>query len=136
MAHLHRLIVASLLFVAPALGQAPSFDHLAPADRQAFQQRFAKEIWPLLERGGKDGCVGCHTGKEGGALRLRGNADKDFAMLLKDGFFLPNDDGSLLARIVDRDPKRRMPPGKRAAWSAEDVQVLRDFVTDLDRKQK
>src|SRR6185312_16302785 len=87
----------SLVLYAVAVAQPPAFDRLAPADREEFAKRFEKEIRPLMQRGGKDGCVGCHNGKGGGALRLRGNADKDFGMLLKEGFFLPDDAGSLLA---------------------------------------
>jgi len=125
------------LCLRPVMGQAPSFDHLSDADRQVFQQRFEKEVWPLLQRGGKDGCVGCHSqGKIVSSLRFRGDAGKDFAMLLKEGFFLPDDAGSLLSRVTDPDPKRRMPPGKLPAWSEADIKVLRTFVADLDRKQK
>src|SRR5204863_500760 len=82
---------------------------------------------PLLTRDGKEGCVGCHAGKGGGALRFSGNPDKDFVMLLRDGFFLKDDAGSLLERVADRDVKRRMPPN-RPAWPEADVKVLRTFV--------
>jgi hypothetical protein len=130
-----RALVLGCLLAA-GIGQVPSFDKLSAGDRAVFQKRFAQEVWPLLERGGKDGCVGCHTGKGGGALHFRGDAAKDFAMMLREGFFLVNDDGSLLARITDANKKRRMPPGKRPAWSEPDVKVLRAFVLDLDKKQR
>jgi hypothetical protein len=132
---LTSLLAAGVLTLTSAMAQPPSFDRLSDTDRQTFQERFAKEVWPLMERGGKDGCVGCHNGKGGGALRLRGDAGKDFALMLREGFFLPDDAGSLLARITDKSPKRRMPP-KGPAWSEADVQVLRAFVRDLDKKQK
>ena len=92
------------------LGQAPSFDHLSSAERARFQKRFEAEVWPLLVQGGKDGCVGCHTDRKNvTALRMSGDASKDFATLLRDGFFLADDDGSLLARIdlVPRVPRFR-----------------------------
>ena len=38
--------------------------------------------------------------------------------------------------LTYRDPMRRMPPGKRPAWTEAEVKVLRDFVTELDRRQK
>ena len=86
---------------ATAGGQ--NFDKLNDADRKVFAERFEREVWPLLVRGGKDGCVGCHRGgKIVSALRFSGNVDKDFLMLLKDGFFLHPDDGSLLARLTDK----------------------------------
>ncbi len=137
MARVHWIILAALLVLTPAMGQAPMFDRLADRDREAFRQRFTKEVWPLLERGGKDGCVGCHSDRKNvTSLRLSGDAGQDFGMLLKEGFFLANDEGSVLARVTERDKKRRMPPGDRPAWSAQDIKVLRDFVADLDRKQK
>jgi hypothetical protein len=132
------LVLAIIIAIVSgtALGQNPSFDRLAPADREALQQRFEKEVWPLLARGGKDGCVGCHGGKLVSALRMSGDPGKDFSFMLKEGFFIPDDAGSVLSRIVDPSPKRRMPPGKRPQWSDAEVQVLRAFVVDLDKKQK
>ena len=67
---------------------------------------------------------------------MRGPAERDFDVMLKEGFFLPDDAGSLLGRVTDRDKKRRMPPGPREAWTEAEIKVLRDFVADLDKKQK
>lgn len=112
------------------------FDRLSDADRKAFQQRFVKEIWPLLTRGGKDSCVGCHgTGKLVTALRLKGDAEKDFVWMLKEGFFLHGDRGSLLGRVTDKSAERRMPL-KLPAWEEKDIAVLRQFSADLDARQK
>src|SRR5258708_1387124 len=85
----------SSLAVALA-GSGANFDKLKDADRKAMQERFAKELWPLLERNGKEGCVGCHQlPKTGGNMKMTGNLDKDFRMLVKDGFFIPGDSGSM-----------------------------------------
>jgi len=131
-----RLVVLAMIAIlAPALVNGQNFDRLDESDRQAFQRRFEKEIWPLLTRGGKDSCMSCHQ-KGAGSLRLRGDAGKDFVYLLKEGFFLRDDAGSLLARVSDKDKKRRMPPGLRAAWTDAEVSVLRAFVIDVDKKQK
>jgi hypothetical protein len=119
----------------PILAQSPSFDHIPDADKPALRKRFETEVWPLLVRGGKDGCVGCHASK-GGSLRLRGTPDRDFDVMLKEGFFLPDDAGSLIGRVGDKDKKRRMPPGPRAPWTEAEIKVLRDFVVDLDKKQQ
>ena len=89
----------------------------------------------MMNRHGKDGCIGCHAGKIVSALRTSGDPVKDFRILLKEGFLLPDDPGSLLSRITSRDSKRRMPPGDRPAWSNDEVATLRDFIRDLDRKQ-
>jgi hypothetical protein len=135
------LVVLALLgAVAGANGlraeQGKSFDKLSDDDRAAFAARFKKEVWPLLLRDGKEGCVGCHgSGKGGGALRFSGNPERDFAMLLRDGFLIKDDAGSLLERVVDKDARRRMPP-KRPAWKDADVQVLRTFVNDVHLKQQ
>jgi hypothetical protein len=114
--------------------QPPNFDKLSESDRKAFGERFKKEIWPLLVGGGKDGCVGCHDGKKVTTLRFRGDPELDFRMLVKDGYLLKDDAGSLLDRIIDRDRKRRMPPDNLPPWAESQVRVLRAFVNDLDRK--
>lgn len=137
----HGLIVAALVLSAAGLAslgravQPPQFDRLTDEDRQAFARRFEKEVWPLLTRNGKSGCVGCHSGKVVTALRYSGDPQKDFAMLLKEGFFLYGDDGSLLARVTDPDPERRMPLDRKP-WAESDVEVLRRFTADLHRKQQ
>jgi hypothetical protein len=129
--------LGSWLSLSPArAGQGPNFDRLSPEDRQMFQARFEKEIWPLLVAGGKDGCVDCHAKPIVSALKLTGDVRKDFPKMLRDGFFLPDDAGSLLGRILDTDKKRRMPPGDRPRWPQEDISKLRQFVEDMHKQQK
>src|SRR5262249_28154121 len=135
---------ALLVLARPeARGQGENFDRLTDEDRQALQKRFEKELWPLLTRHERDGCVGCHAGKGiVTALRMTGKVDKDFPLRVKQGFFIPNDKGSLLSRMLEKDPKRIMPPptkdGKlsRPKWTADELEVLRVFVNDLEKKQK
>jgi hypothetical protein len=117
-------------------GGAGSFDKLSDADRQAFQTRFEREVWPLLLRDGKDGCVGCHVANHRSTLKFVGKADTDYRKLLTDGFLLHNDSANLVAVIETKDRKKRMPPGQRPAWAAEDVKVLKQFIADVDKKQK
>ncbi len=130
---------ASSLAVALA-GGGGNFDYLSDADRKVFQERFAKEIWPLLERDGKNGCVGCHSGKGGSivsALKMSGNAEKDFRMLVKDGFFIPDDPGSMHTRIISRNKKQMMPPPEKGKpWTKADAELLRKFVDDIEAKQQ
>lgn len=112
-----------------------SFDRLSEKDRAAFAKRFAKEIWPLMKRNGKDGCVGCHRPDHSSSLRLTGEPDADFRMMLREGFFLINDLGGMLHHVSTRDKRLRMPPGDRPPWSSDEIERLRTFLTDLDRRQ-
>lgn len=129
------VLCVSVRSAAPAQGR--NFDKLSDADRQVLGERFKQEVWPLLVRSGKDGCVGCHsTPKGGAALRLSGDPDKDFRTLLRQGFFLKDDAGSLLGRIEDTNKKRRMPPDKLPGWTEAEKKPLRDLVDAIDRKQK
>jgi hypothetical protein len=134
-----RMLIGLLAYVGGTLavalaGTGPNFDHLKDGDRKVMQERFAKEVWPLLQRNGKEGCVGCHQlPKTGGNMKLTGNPDKDFPMLVKEGFFIPGDSGSMLVQIS----KKRMPPaGKGKTWTKEEIEVLSKFVTDLEEKQQ
>ena len=131
------IIVVALNFRGVAADQQPGkFDKLSAEDRAALAQRFQKEVWPLLERGGKDGCVGCHNGTKVTTLRFSGKPADDFAMLVGDGFMIKGDPGSILERITDKDPKRVMPPNKLPRWSPDEVKVLRAFVNEVDAKNK
>src|SRR5262249_26084233 len=91
------LVAALLLTAAAALpaprrleaGQASSFDKLSDQDRKALGERFKRDVWPLLQRGGKDGCVGCHRDvKLVSALPMTGAGDRDRRLLARWGFLL------------------------------------------------
>ena len=129
--------VCVLALRGPTAAQGPNFDKLNDTDRKVLSERFTKEVWPLLNQGGKDGCIGCHNGKIVSALRFTGDPDKDFRKLLRDGFFLKDDPGSLLSRIEDRNAKRRMPPPKNGSpWPEADKKVLEAFVDAIEKKQR
>jgi len=133
------LLVASLLIAVEfrplRADQGGKFDKLSAEDRKAHRERFQKEIWPLFMRNEKDGCVGCHATKKG-SLRMSGDAAKDFNMLVAEGYMLKGDPGSMLERILDKDKKRRMPPDGKPGWSEAEIKLLREFVNDLDKKNK
>jgi hypothetical protein len=103
-----------------------------------MQERFAKELWPLFQRDGKNGCVGCHEQpKTGGNMKMTGKLDVDFPMLVREGFFIPGDSGSIHAHVISKDRKKVMPPpGKGERWTPQEVEVLEKFVADLDKKQQ
>jgi hypothetical protein len=130
--------VYAVVALAAAAAGGNNFDFLKDGDRKVMQERFAKELWPLLERGDRNGCVGCHAlPKTGGHMKMTGKLDKDFPMLVKEGFFIPGDSGSMLAHITSKDRKKRMPPpGKGDPWTKDEVEVLRKFVNDLETKQQ
>jgi hypothetical protein len=147
MALLHRflfaVVVVLLLAGCPVWGWADEpvgnspFDRLREEDRMSFSVRFEKELWPLFTRNGPDGCVGCHHGSQNrGELKFAGKADADFRMLLRKGFLLPKDPGGMLYVVSGKDTRRRMPPGKRTPWSPREVELLRRFVLDLEKKQQ
>jgi hypothetical protein len=118
-------------------GRAGPHDRLSDEDRKALADRFEKEVWPLMNRGGKDSCLSCHRDRKVlSALRLSGDPQKDFDMLIRDGFFLPDDEGSLLGMVTHKDPTLRMPPAPRKGLSAEDIKVLRDFTAEVNRRQR
>lgn len=126
---------------AASLAGGGNFDHLSDSDRKVFQERFTKEIWPLLQRGGdKNSCVGCHGGKSDkivSSLKMTGNAEKDFRMLVKEGFFIPDDPGSVHSRIISNNKKQMMPPpGRGERWTEKEAELLRKFVDDLEAKQQ
>ena len=138
-----RLILAAmLLFFGTSItfslaGSGPNFDFLTDADRKVMQDRFTKEIYPMLQKEGKQGCVGCHNGKINSQLKMSGDAEKDFRKMVKDGFFLKDDSGSLLSHILSKDRKKRMPPpGKGDPWTEKETELLNRFVIDLDKKQQ
>jgi hypothetical protein len=127
--------VLALIGLSVTRGGGGSFDKLGDADRQAFQARFEREVWPLLLRDGKDGCVGCHVANHRSTLKFVGKAGDDYRKLLADGFFLHNDSANLVAVIETKDRKKKMPPGQRPAWAADDIKVLKQFIADVDKKQ-
>ena len=130
-------IGAGLAVAFGGSGAGANFDFLKDEDRTVLQERFTKEIYPLMKRGDKNGCVGCHNGKIVSALKMSGDAQKDFRMLVKEGFFIPSDAGSLHTRIISKDRKKRMPPpGKGDPWTMEESELLRKFVADVDQKQQ
>ena len=135
------LLLGSVFFAGvglrllPAAAQ-PNFDKLSDEDRKIFAERFEKEIWPMLVRGGKDGCVGCHNAKIVSALKFIGDPKKDFPKLLREGFFLYQDSGSFLDRVVTKDPKRRMPRKEKDRWPDKEIEVLREFTIAIDKKQQ
>ena len=134
--------LAALAFVAIAwqwgTAQSSRFDKLSDADREAMSKRFAKEIWPLMTRNGKDACVACHKPGHISGMRIKDQEDPDkaFKQLLKEGFFLADDEGAILYKVSHKDKKERMPPEGRPAWTPDEVATLKSFVIDLEKKQK
>ncbi len=109
---------------------------LSLEDAAALEERFTKEIWPLLDRA-NGGCVACHRANNPSQLHFgEDGAGFNFKKLLGHGFFNPDNPSGLLARITSPIPEQRMPPAPANPWPAGEVEKLRRFVKDLyDRTQ-
>lgn len=131
------ILAACATFATWGLVHGENFDRLSDADRAAFAERFEKEVWPMLSKGGKESCIGCHAvGKNNvTTLRFSGDARKDYAKILKEGYLIKGDAGSVLERIKTTRADRKMPPGKRDRVPAEEIQILERFINDMDAKQ-
>ncbi|HEU4754393.1 MAG TPA: hypothetical protein VFU47_14895, partial [Armatimonadota bacterium] len=104
---------------------------LSLEDTARFDERFRTEIWPLLERA-EGGCVSCHNEKNPSQLHFPAEGSSaSFKRLLTQGFFEPENPGSLLSRVASPLKEQRMPPPPARSWSDAEIAKLRAFVTDL-----
>ena len=108
---------------------------LSSQEKESALARFKEEVWPLLVRGdGKQSCVGCHDEENKSELHYYPDAESNFRMLLSRGYFDPDNPDSLLGRVSATSKSRRMPPGKRSPWNAQEVARLRGFVETVPRE--
>lgn len=126
---------AGLAQGAPAPAKAPVKPpvggKLSPADAAALEERFTKEIWPLLDRA-SGGCVACHDGKSPSTLRFpTGGASAGFKKLFGEGFLDPENPSGLLARITTPDKDQRMPPAPAPGWTDAEADTLRSFLKEV-----
>jgi mono/diheme cytochrome c family protein len=113
-----------------------------PAAQDLEQSRafdiFQKEIEPLLGREiAEESCQSCH--EEGGTsqLVLPGTAAEDFRALLNGGYLFRDGPDTLLARILTKNPKTRMPKGKHAIpWTDEEIGKVKTFLSALGEVAK
>jgi hypothetical protein len=131
--------VSRVAFGADAV-QPPAAD---PPAAQALEQSrafdiFQKDIEPMLSREIADeSCQSCH--EEGGTsqLVLPGTAAQDFHALLNGGYLFRDGPDTLLARILTKNPKTRMPKGKHAIpWTDEEIGKLKTFLGALGEVAK
>jgi hypothetical protein len=113
---------------------APPAAAYSAEDIAAFSARFQRELWPLLTRK-ESGCAGCHNAGNPSQLRITGDPEALFKVLLSDGHFDPENAASLLARVTAPAGTTHMPPAPFAAWSEADIGLLRAFVNDLYAKR-
>lgn len=115
---------------APGNATAPSLP-LKGEDAAALQERFTREVWPLLERA-NGGCISCHNAKNPSQLHFSADGPAaNFKKLLAGGFFDPENPSGIIARVVTADSSIRMPPPPFKAWTDDEISSLRSFVTDL-----
>lgn len=101
--------------------------------QRRFQPRFKQEIWPLISDNGKSSCVRCHNEKHRSSLRLTGESENDFGILLSQGFLHPSDPSAILHSITSEKPNVKMPPKKLPKWTDEQVDILKRFTQDLNK---
>lgn len=109
---------------------------LSAQDAAQLEERFAQEIWPLLDRA-NGGCVACHGANNPSQLHFAADgAGFNFKKLLGHGFFDPDNPSGLLARITTSVAEQRMPPAPAKPWTDAEITKLRVFVKELyDRSQ-
>jgi hypothetical protein len=119
---------------AAAPAAAPVAGQLSAEDSELFEARFAKEIWPLLERA-NGGCVSCHNQNNPSQLHFSADGpEANFKRLLAHAFLDPKNPSGFLARITTPVKERRMPPPPMKQWTPAEVTKLRSFVNDLGAK--
>ncbi len=100
-----------------------------PEGEERLEDIFARDLYPLLLRGGEAGCVGCHDPSTSSDLAFVGDARSDLLMLRSGGWLDPGRPDGLLDRLSAGDPKRRMPRGEEAVpWTEEEIGLLRRFM--------
>ena len=99
--------------------------------QQRLQRRFNAEIWPLISENGKSSCTRCHHQRHRSGLRLTGEPETDFSILLRQGFLHPSDPSSILESIASKEADRKMPPGKLPQWTDDQIETLKRFTQAL-----
>ena len=110
---------------------APSIGGLSPADKAAFEARFAKELWPLMQ----ENCVPCHGQKNASQLLVLSDAKAAFSKMLAEGFFDADNHASVLERVATTDKQIIMPPPSMGTLSRAQVATFTKFSEDLKTKR-
>jgi hypothetical protein len=129
--------LATGLMLCPVVGSAAGSELAGSRSEEAFFQRFQRELWPLLTRGGEHSCVSCHDADNRSPLHFFSEPHSDFRMLRENAYFSATEPDTLLGRLTSTNPKKRMPKGKTAQpWSDREIQALRSFAADLNQHFK
>jgi hypothetical protein len=104
---------------------------LSRADVQALSDRFAKELWPVMQAN----CVGCHGQKNPSQLLLPKDPRTAFLKLLAEGFFDDENNSSLVHRISTTDEKILMPPTGMGPLKRADITRFEKFGEDVAAKR-
>ena len=115
----------------PAVPSAATVGGLTPDDTKAFEDRFAKELWPLMQ----ENCVPCHGSKNASQLLLVGDSRAAFLKMLGEGFFDADNHASILERVATTDKQIIMPPTSMGTLSRIQVAAFTKFSEDLKIKR-
>ncbi len=142
-----RAAALVLLLAVPPAGEPqaepPRLQEAAPRTLAGFTEeelaqfagRFQADVWPLLTRHRKS-CVDCHDQESDSQLRLLDDPVASFRRLLVEGRLDPGNPASLLARLTAPEGKKRMPRPPSPRWTDAEVALLKEFGTDLHKRQR
>ena len=104
---------------------------LSPEDTQVFSERFAKEVWPVMQ----ENCVACHGQKNASQLLLLTDGKAAFLKMMGEGFFDADNHASILERVATTDKQVVMPPLSMGKLSRAQIAVFTHFSEDLKAKR-
>lgn len=104
---------------------------LSPEDTQVFSERFAKEVWPVMQ----ENCVSCHGQKNASQLLLLTDGRAAFLKMMGEGFFDADNHASILERVATTDKQLVMPPLSVGKLSRAQIAVFTRFSEDLKIKR-
>lgn len=128
LATLTTLVFSSLVGWSVFAQSKPAVKPKAALTDATMQARFEKQVWPLLTRSAAN-CVACHGKDNPSQLHFPDGAANSYHQMLTEGRLDAHNPASLLARVTATGPGK-MPPAPMPGWSAADIKILRDYVTD------
>ncbi|MEZ6138129.1 MAG: hypothetical protein R3C53_24865 [Pirellulaceae bacterium] len=127
------LPVAALLFVGLAvLGQVRAADPLEKSELRLLRQ-YEKHVAGALANS-TNGCIDCHSSQSMSNLVLTGNSLEDLRHLLDDGYLRTAGPDTLLGRVKNAHPDRRMPKDAEP-WDRGQIRKLEKFLKSVQAQE-
>ena len=130
-----RRVVCGLAALVCSLAYQP-----CQADGEDAQQalrgaaeRFARDVYPSIDRQGEGNCLDCHESDAVSNLVLTGDPRQDFQFLLDNHYLDQTGPDTFLSRLTTDNSDLRMPKGDDAeSWSEEEIELLRQLMLSLE----